>query len=76
MTDAFILSGARTPVGKLLGVLKDFSAVDLGVIAARACVSVKDCGKAGGAIVTTIAVTRSWAHPFMASSLVGHREAG
>ena len=35
MTDALILSGARTPVGKLLGVLKDFSAVDLGVIAAR-----------------------------------------
>ena len=36
MTDALILSGARTPVGKLLGTLKDFSAVDLGVIAARA----------------------------------------
>ena len=36
MTDAFILSAARTPVGKLLGALKDFSAVDLGVIAARA----------------------------------------
>jgi acetyl-CoA C-acetyltransferase len=38
MTDALILSGARTPVGKLLGVLKDFSAVDLGVIAARAAI--------------------------------------
>jgi acetyl-CoA C-acetyltransferase len=38
MTDAFILSGARTPVGKLLGALKDFSAVDLGVIAARAAI--------------------------------------
>ncbi|MCI0490276.1 MAG: acetyl-CoA C-acetyltransferase [Blastocatellia bacterium] len=36
MTDAVILSGARTPVGKLLGALKAFSAVDLGVIAARA----------------------------------------
>jgi acetyl-CoA C-acetyltransferase len=36
MTDAFILSGARTPVGKLLGALKDLSAVDLGVVAARA----------------------------------------
>jgi len=35
MADAFILSGARTLVGKLLGVLKDFSAVDLGVIAVR-----------------------------------------
>ena len=28
----------RTPVGKLLGALKDFSAVDLGVIAARAAI--------------------------------------
>jgi acetyl-CoA C-acetyltransferase len=38
MTDAVILSGARTPVGKLLGALKDFSAVDLGRIAARAAI--------------------------------------
>jgi acetyl-CoA C-acetyltransferase len=38
MTDVVILSGARTPIGKLLGVLKDFSAVDLGVIAARAAI--------------------------------------
>lgn len=38
MTDAFILSAARTPVGKLLGALKDFSAVDLGVVAARAAI--------------------------------------
>jgi acetyl-CoA C-acetyltransferase len=38
MTDAVILSGARTPVGKLLGQLKDFSAVDLGAIAARAAI--------------------------------------
>jgi acetyl-CoA C-acetyltransferase len=38
MTDAVILSGARTPVGKLLGALKDFSAVDLGTIAARAAI--------------------------------------
>ena len=38
MTDALILSGARTPVGKLLGVLKDFRAVDLGVIATRAAI--------------------------------------
>ncbi|HXI89483.1 MAG TPA: acetyl-CoA C-acetyltransferase [Blastocatellia bacterium] len=38
MTDALILSGARTAVGKLLGVLKDFSAVDLGVIATRAAI--------------------------------------
>jgi acetyl-CoA C-acetyltransferase len=38
MTSAFILSGARTPVGKLLGELKDLSAVDLGVVAARAAI--------------------------------------
>src|SRR5512132_3836313 len=38
MTEAFILSGARTPVGRLLGALKDFSAVDLGAIAARAAI--------------------------------------
>ena len=33
-----ILSAARTPVGKLLGALKTFSAVELGTIAARAAV--------------------------------------
>ncbi|MFY9608472.1 MAG: acetyl-CoA C-acetyltransferase [Blastocatellia bacterium] len=38
MTDALILSGARTPVGKLLGALKSFSAVELGVITARAAI--------------------------------------
>ena len=38
MTDTVILSGARTPVGKLLGVFKSLSAVDLGVIAARAAI--------------------------------------
>jgi acetyl-CoA C-acetyltransferase len=38
MTEAFILSGARTPVGKLLGALKDFSAMDLGTVAARAAI--------------------------------------
>jgi acetyl-CoA C-acetyltransferase len=36
MTDAVILSGARTPIGKLLGQFKDLSAIDLGLIAARA----------------------------------------
>lgn len=46
MTDVFILSGARTPVGKLLGVLKDFSAVDLGVVAARAAISRAGIGAA------------------------------
>src|SRR5262249_14917291 len=38
MNDAVILSGARTPVGKLLGALKDLSAVDLGTVAARAAI--------------------------------------
>ena len=38
MKDVVIISGARTPVGKLLGQLKDFSAVELGVIAARAAI--------------------------------------
>jgi acetyl-CoA C-acetyltransferase len=36
MADAVILAGARTPVGKFMGALSGFSAVDLGVIAARA----------------------------------------
>jgi acetyl-CoA C-acetyltransferase len=38
MTDTVILSAARTPVGKLLGALKTLSAVDLGVVAARAAI--------------------------------------
>jgi acetyl-CoA C-acetyltransferase len=38
MTEVFILSGARTPVGRFMGALKDFGAVDLGVIAARAAI--------------------------------------
>jgi acetyl-CoA C-acetyltransferase len=38
MTNAVILSGARTPIGKLLGQFKDLSAIDLGLIAARAAI--------------------------------------
>jgi acetyl-CoA C-acetyltransferase len=38
MADAVILSGARTPVGRFMGALQDFGAVDLGVIAARAAI--------------------------------------
>jgi acetyl-CoA C-acetyltransferase len=38
MTEAVILAGARTPVGKFMGALSNFSAVDLGVIAARAAI--------------------------------------
>ena len=33
MTTSVIVAGARTPVGKLMGSLKDFSASDLGGIA-------------------------------------------
>jgi acetyl-CoA C-acetyltransferase len=36
MRDAVITGGARTPVGRLLGSLKDFSAADLGAVAIRA----------------------------------------
>ena len=33
MTSSVIVAGARTPIGKLMGSLKDFSASDLGAIA-------------------------------------------
>jgi acetyl-CoA C-acetyltransferase len=36
MTGSVIVAGARTPIGRLLGSLKDFAAVDLGAIAIRA----------------------------------------
>ena len=36
MTTSVIVAGARTPMGRLLGSLKDFSAADLGAIAIRA----------------------------------------
>ncbi|GAA0315595.1 acetyl-CoA C-acetyltransferase [Actinoallomurus spadix] len=36
MADSVIVAGARTPIGRLLGSLKDFAAVDLGGIAIRA----------------------------------------
>jgi len=35
MTDIFILGGARTPMTEYVGALKDVSAIDLGVVAAR-----------------------------------------
>lgn len=38
MTDAVIVSGARTPIGKFLGALSDLSAVGLGRAAARAAI--------------------------------------
>lgn len=38
MKDPVILSGARTPVGKLLGQFKDLTAIDLGVVAVRAAI--------------------------------------
>src|SRR5690606_8097826 len=37
MSDAYLLAGARTPIGKFLGGLKDFSAPELGALAIRAC---------------------------------------
>lgn len=36
MTTSVIVAGARTPIGKLSGALKDFSASDLGAVAIRA----------------------------------------
>jgi acetyl-CoA C-acetyltransferase len=42
MADAVILAGARTPVGRFMGALSGFSAVDLGVIAARAAIERAD----------------------------------
>jgi acetyl-CoA acetyltransferase family protein len=37
--DIYILGGARTPMGEYTGKLKDFSAIDLGAIAARAAMN-------------------------------------
>jgi acetyl-CoA acetyltransferase family protein len=37
-TDVVILGGARTPIGTFGGTLKDLSAVDLGVVAAKAAI--------------------------------------
>jgi acetyl-CoA acyltransferase 2 len=39
MNEAFILGGARTPMADYTGKLKDFSAIDLGAIAARAAMT-------------------------------------
>jgi acetyl-CoA C-acetyltransferase len=36
MAGSVIVNGARTPMGRLLGSLKDFSAPDLGGLAIRA----------------------------------------
>ncbi len=38
MRDVVIVSGARTPIGDYFGALKDFTAVDLGVIALKAAI--------------------------------------
>ncbi|MUM36020.1 acetyl-CoA C-acyltransferase, partial [Mycobacterium sp. CBMA361] len=35
MTTSVIVAGARTPVGKLMGSLKDFSGSDLGAVAIK-----------------------------------------
>jgi acetyl-CoA C-acetyltransferase len=39
MTSSVIVSGARTPMGRLLGNLKDFSATELGAVAIRAALA-------------------------------------
>ena len=39
MTEVFILGGARTPMAEYTGKLKDFSAIELGAIAARAAMA-------------------------------------
>ncbi|MCB1289686.1 MAG: acetyl-CoA C-acyltransferase, partial [Mycobacterium sp.] len=36
MTTSVIVAGARTPIGRLMGSLKDFSGTDLGAVAIRA----------------------------------------
>ncbi len=36
MTTSVIVAGARTPIGRLMGSLKDFSGSDLGALAIRA----------------------------------------
>ena len=38
MNDIYILGGARTPMGEYTGKLKDYSAIELGAIAARAAI--------------------------------------
>ena len=38
MREVVIVSGARTPIGDYFGALKDFTAVDLGVIALKAAI--------------------------------------
>ncbi len=38
MSDAYIISAARTPIGSLLGNFKKFSATDLGGVAIRAAI--------------------------------------
>src|SRR6266567_3645509 len=48
MPGSVIVGGARTPIGKLLGSLADFSAVDLGGIAIEAALS--RAGIAGDAV--------------------------
>ncbi len=39
MTTSVIVAGARTPIGKLMGSLKDFSGTDLGAIAIKAALA-------------------------------------
>ncbi len=48
MTETVIVSAVRTPIGNLGGILKDYSAVELGAFVIRAVV--KECGLTGSEI--------------------------
>ncbi len=52
MEDVFILSAVRTPIGKFGGSLASLSAVDVGVVAARA--ALERCGISPGQVEETI----------------------
>src|SRR5258708_10614469 len=57
MKDILIVSGKRTPMGEYGGALRDFSALELGAIAARAAVG--QSGFEPGEFDHAILVTRS-----------------
>jgi acetyl-CoA C-acetyltransferase len=44
MTTSVIVAGARTPIGKLMGALKDLSGTDLGAIAIKAALEKANVG--------------------------------
>jgi acetyl-CoA C-acetyltransferase len=46
MADAYLLSAARTPIGKYLGAFADLSAPELGAVALREALSRAHCKRA------------------------------